>query len=220
MISNRSSLISLFCVAAMAGGGCSSHREFRVASIGSDGSFEIAGDRDSSRGGSQAPTRSGRAPVVTSGNVLMGSGQAGVNAILASGTVTGVLGSGGQTVVGLVNGTTVVLNGSGGSLGDMVSIDLGSSQVVAGPTSLVGLKVLNANAGSQASVGTTSGTGGTGLSSAGATTGSLLPAPSASGSVSGAVTGTVGGAVGKTVPGAAGGTAGGTVGGVTGGLCC
>jgi hypothetical protein len=212
MRDNRGSLIALFCVAATAGAGCSSHREFRVASIGSDGSFEIAGDEDASGAEAPAPTRSRRAPLVTSGNVLMGSGSGVVNATIASGTITGVLGPSGQTVVGLVNGTTVVLNGSGGSLGDLVSLDLGAGQVVGGPSSLVGVNVLGANSGTHATVGTTSGTAGTSITSGGTTTGALLPAPSASGTVSGTVTGTVGGTV--------GGTAGGTVGGVSGGLCC
>jgi hypothetical protein len=230
MGNNRGSLIALCSIVAIASAGCSSHREFRVASIGSDGSFEIAGDEDDSNTQSQARTRSRRAPLVTSGNVLMGSGTGVLNAQLANGTVTGVLGRSGQTVVGLVNGTTVVLNGSGGSLGDLVSIDLGAGQVVGGPSSLVGVSVLASSSGThQASVGSTSVTGGTsvngvtsvtgvtggtggtavtGVTGVGATTGALLPAPSASGGVSGAVTGTVTG------------TASGTVGGVPGSVCC
>ena len=154
---------------------------------------------------------------MSSGNAVMGlSGtQAGATAglgIPGSGvvdaTVTGTLKSTGQTLVQLGDGGTLVLNGKGGKLGDVVSIDLGQGKVIgnSGGSALVGLNVLarNPTTGSLVTVGgannnlvsvTAPGTGTGGLLNG---TGGLLNGTGGNASL----TGTAGNVVNTTLKGA------------------
>ena len=115
--------VVLATAAALVLPACAHEREFRVAYVGSEGSAQIAGD-DAGESGQQSP------PVVAAGNALLGptGGPLGssVSPSLSNGTVTTILPSTQQTLVQLTNGTTVLLNGVGGS------------------TPLVGTNVLNA----------------------------------------------------------------------------
>ncbi|MEP9358459.1 hypothetical protein [Sphingomonas sp. KR3-1] len=108
--------------------------------------------------GSGSGNRLGGNLLVASGNAVMGAAnaQTGLTAGLgvpADGVVTGtvnrVLGRTGQTLVSLGNGSTLLLDGKGGKLGDLVSIDLGQGKVVgassASASPLVGLNVLARN---------------------------------------------------------------------------
>src|SRR5207247_3111544 len=87
-----------------------------------------------------------------SGNLLLGrAGQltAPIGPVattgIVNGTVSAVLLTTGQTLVQLSDGGSVLLNGTGGALGDVVSIDLAQGQVVGGPNSLVGVNVLTSS---------------------------------------------------------------------------
>jgi hypothetical protein len=112
-------------------------------------------------------------------------------------TVVGILTRTGQTIVQLGNGNSLILNGTGGVLGDLLKIDLGSKTVIGGPkgSPLIGVAVLSP-------------------------TGGLLNVAVGKPGTAGA-TGLVGG-VGNTVNGLVGGVTGGTnnngglLGGVTG----
>jgi len=147
------------------------NRSYRVASVGSAGSFSA----DSTPGGSGGSTSSGGTSVGSSGgstgtgsgssqtgliaatgNVLIGAatqyaGLSGtVNGLvpgsgILNGAVVGTLQSSGHTLVRLDTGTTVLLNGTGGGLGQLVSIDFGRGRVIGGPQPLVGVNVLAAN---------------------------------------------------------------------------
>src|SRR3954469_23224258 len=121
---------------AVALAGCSTAHEFRVASVGSGSGAAAA---------APSPTPSVRPPSVVSGNVILGRGIGVVPAAtqpgVVRGTVTGVLGPTGQTLVQLRNGTSLLVNAVGGALGDVVSINLAQGQVVGGPTSLVGVSI-------------------------------------------------------------------------------
>lgn len=95
--------------------------------------------------------------LAASGNAVIGvaNTQAGLTAglgIPATGLVTGtvnrVLTATGQTLVGLGNGSTLILDGKGGALGSLVSIDLGQGKVIGGSSGaspLIGLNVLARN---------------------------------------------------------------------------
>lgn len=186
---------ALLTVAAVMTAGCSTHREFRVASVGSDGSFEIAGDDDGWSHGARMTRTGSTRSLVASGNVLIGNGAPILNANLVNGTVTGILAPTGQTLVQLVNGTALVLNGVGGTAGDVVAIDLGAARVVAGPTRLVGANVLSTSAVTRVATGvTTSGTG-TVRTVTAAVSGRSTGTRSVTSSVTSTVTGTVGGAL-------------------------
>ena len=190
---------ALVAAAALLSAGCATHREFRVAEIGSDGSFEIAGDEDSSIG--TAPF-GGKSPLVASGNLLIGSGS---QSVLLGGTVVGTLESTSQTVVQLASGTSLLLNGIGGTLGDVVAIDPSIGRVVGGPVSLVGASVLGSSGGTQLAGGGSRGgslvsVGGRNspTSAVGAVargTQTLVSGTSATGRVTGTVTNTATGAV-------------------------
>lgn len=127
---------------------CAHEREFRVAYVGSEGSVELGGDQGGNSAGGGAVTP----PIVAAGNSALGpagavltrsgAGQRGV----VNGSVTSVLPSTNQTLVQLANGATVLLNGSGAALGDLVAIDLGAGRVVGGSTPLLGTNVLNRSA--------------------------------------------------------------------------
>lgn len=134
---------------------------------GGSGSGSTAGGGSGSGSGSG---QTGQGLLVTAGNAVMGSAStlngaaAPVNsAIPASGVVTGtvdrVLNRTGQTLVRLGNGSSVLLDGTGGRVGEVVSLDLGEGKVVGGSSPLVGLNVLarNPSTGSLASVGAASG---------------------------------------------------------------
>lgn len=181
----RKASIALASIAALALSGCESSGSYRVGSVGTASS--VAPERDtadnggggsgngssgsgsggSSSSGSGAQGGLGSNLLVTSGNAMIGAAGTSANlGIPGSGTVTGtvngVLRSTGQTLVELGSGNTLILDGTGGKLGDVVSIDLGEGKVVGGPSgsSLVGLDVLarNPSTGRLASVG--AGTGG------------------------------------------------------------
>ncbi len=127
-----------------------------------------------------------------------------------TGTVTGVLAKTGQTLVDLGGGRTAVLNSAKGILGEVVTLNLGSGNVVGASkgSSLLGVGVLSATpaSGSLASVNLGTGAAGGGL--VGGLTGGL-----AGGGTGGGVVNTVA----TTVNGVVGGvTGGGTAGGGTG----
>lgn len=181
-------------VSVLALSACAEDRTFRVSSVGSAGAAEMAAN--------SAGESSGSGPIVASGNVLVGgaaqSGSAGwlVAAMGSGGTLTGsistVLLDTSQTVVQLDNGTAFLLQGTGASVGDAVSINLASGQVVAGPQALVGTQVIattTSTAGTLSSGATTAVLGTTG-SSAGS---QLLPTQQtlSTGSATSPVTGTV-----------------------------
>ena len=123
---------------------CSTRHEFRVAAVG-DSTVQPTSSNTAIAGPS-APL------IVASGNVLLGrAGQLTMpigpvaTTGVVSGTVSAVLLTTGQTLVQLADGASVLLNGTGGALGDIVSIDLAQGQVVGGPNSLIGVNVLTAN---------------------------------------------------------------------------
>ena len=122
---------------------CAHEREFRVAYVGSEGSVEIGGDEG---GNSATPpiVAAGNAPLGPVGSAVAGgaTGQRGI----VNGSVTSVLPSTNQTLVQLSDGATVLINGTGGALGDLVAIDLGAGRVVGGATSLLGTSVMNRSA--------------------------------------------------------------------------
>jgi len=125
-----SSLIIALSVCA-----CSTTHEFRVAAVG-----------DAEQADAEATSPAAESAIIAaSGNVILGpasrlsAGQGSVAAGgTADGTVTQVLLSTGQTVVELAEGTSVIVDGLGGTLGDAVSVDLAQGQVIGGPQSLLG----------------------------------------------------------------------------------
>ncbi len=142
MVSTARVVLVIGSVAALALGGCSTTHEFRVASVG-DSSSEATADSGSSAGSASLPL------IVAAGNALLGPASqltntgGGVSGTgLVDGTVSAILITTGQTLVQLSNGSTLLLNGVGGTLGDAVSIDLASGRVVGGPNTMVGANVL------------------------------------------------------------------------------
>ncbi|QIK78114.1 hypothetical protein G7077_03490 [Sphingomonas piscis] len=132
----------------------------------------------------------------------------------------------GHTLVQLGGGTSVLLPGTGGRLGDLVRLDLGRGTVVGGPRPLIGLNVLAANptTGQLATVSAVSGGNLLGVTVVNPSTnsGSLVLAPQVASlvglqptnpSVTSAVTTTVNGTVGGLVNGTLNGTVNGTLGG-------
>jgi hypothetical protein len=82
----------------------------------------------------------GNASLGSAGAILTrGRTQGGV----VKGSVTSVLPSTNQTLVQLTNGATVLISGTGATLGDLVAIDLGAGRVVGGSAPLVGTTILN-----------------------------------------------------------------------------
>ncbi len=130
-----------------------------------------------------------------------------------TGTVTGVLAKTGQTLVDLGSGRTAVLNSAKGILGEVVTLNLGSGNVVGASkgSSLLGVGVLSATpaSGSLASVNLGTGAAGGGL--VGGLTGGL-----AGGGTSGGVVNTVATTVNGVVGGVTSGVNGATAGGGTG----
>ncbi len=134
-----------------------------------------------------------------------------------TGTVTGVLAKTGQTLVDLGSGRTAVLNSAKGILGEVVTLNLGSGNVVGASkgSSLLGVGVLSATpaSGSLASVNLGTGAAGGGL------TGGLAGGGTGGGvvnTVATTVNGVVGGVTGGGTPGGGTGVVGTVVNGVTG----
>ena len=145
---------------------------YRVSSIGAhpsgssdDGSGSGSGSGSSGSGsGTGAGTGSGSGAtgstniIVAGGNVLVGAASqfaaltGATNGLVPLGgtlnaTVTAILGNSGHTLVELGNGTSLLVNGTGGNLGDVLSLNLGTGQVIGGPTGspLIGANILAAN---------------------------------------------------------------------------
>jgi hypothetical protein len=137
-------------------GACSTTHEFRVASVG-DGARASADGAASS--GSTAPF------IVASGNVFLGAGTLASPAGTApatgtaSGTISNVLTTTGQTVVELANGAFIVVDGLGGTLGDVVAIDFAQGQLIGDPVALVGQDVISASPVSNTLTGVSTATG-------------------------------------------------------------
>lgn len=156
---------------------CDSSGSYRVASVGTtavadtgsggtgDGAGGTAGGGTGSGSGATAGTGSGGTGsgalggnlLAASGNAVLGlaNAQTGLTAGLGvpadgvvSGTVNKILGATGQTLVQLGNGSTLILDGKGGALGSLVSIDLGQGKVIGGSSGaspLIGVNVLARN---------------------------------------------------------------------------
>lgn len=176
----------------------------RLASIGSAAEEEKARQTALGSGATAGHASASASPskfVVTAGNILLGQAGASLGLSLdgavsstavLSGSVTGVLQSTGQTLVELSNGASVLLNDTGGTVGDLVAIEVASGQVIAGPGALVGSQALSGSTvgGGSAVAGTAGGT----LSSATATAGPTTAATSGAatpGSAAGSLTSTV-----------------------------
>lgn len=165
---------------------------------GSSGSGSGSAGGSASAGGTGAGAgvgaggNAGTNLIVASGNVLIGAASkygslsSALNGTvpgsgLANGKVVAVLNTSGHSLVRLGNGTGVLLNSTGGKIGDLVSIDFGKGQVVGGSSPLVGVNVLAANptSGSLATVSAASGTNLVGVTvvNPGANSNSLVLAP-------------------------------------------
>jgi hypothetical protein len=134
-------VVAIGPAALLALGGCSTTHEFRVAAVGD--SSQAASDSTAAGDSSSGPL------IVAAGNALLGPasklpkvGGGGPGTELVDGTVSALLLTTDQTLVQLSNGSSLLLNGLGGTLGDAVSVDLASGRVVGGPGSLVGTNVL------------------------------------------------------------------------------
>jgi hypothetical protein len=229
MALNRMAALSLVSITALSLAACTdTHRSYRVASVGSAAAADYAdggsasgtgsgtgGSGSSGGSGSGAGTTGQSNLVVASGNILIGAASqyaqltSSVNgSVPAGGVVNGKIGAilktTGHTLVQLGTGTSVLLNGTGGKLGDLVTIDFGKGRVVGGPQPLVGVNVLAANptTGSLATVSAASGNHLVGVTVLNPNTGngSLVVAPQVApliglqpvnGSLTGAVNGTV-----------------------------
>ncbi len=187
-MSVRSNLgIILTSVAALSLTACTGPHKWRVASVGSTAQGEEQGEGPkgdqngggtgnggTGNGGSGGSGGSGGNSynnlIIASGNVLIGAAAKFGNlsgtvngtvpaAGVVSGKVVAVLNTSGHTLVKLGNGTNVLLDGTGGKLGSLVSIDFGKGRVIGGTTPLIGVNVLAANprTGSLATVSAASG---------------------------------------------------------------
>jgi hypothetical protein len=191
---------------------CSTRHEFRVAAVG-DSTVQPTSS-NTTIAGLTAPL------IVASGNVLLGrsgqltslSGPVATTGVI-NGTVSAVLLTTNQTLVQLADGASVLLNGTGGALGDLVSIDLAQGQVVGGPNSLIGVNVLTSSptsgqlatasvgsGGSLLDVQTASGRIGAGATINPPSTTTILPQPTTTTltqPVTSALPGTLGGTLGR-----------------------
>jgi len=167
-------------------GGCSTTHEFRVAAVGDSSSKAMS---EVAAGGP-----AGAPPIVAAGNALLGPASqlanAGAGAGLVDGTVSAVLLTTDQTLVQLSNGSTLLLNGVGGTLGDPVSIDLASGRVLGGPSTLAGANVLSNPMGGQLVTMTIGGNSLVGTS--GAARSPTTPVRSGTSTVTGIVNGVLG----------------------------
>lgn len=139
-------VIGLLAVAALSASGCARHREFRVAYVGSEPS--AAADPAAPVENSPLLPVSATPLIVASGNALLGPASQLVASTTAlptvgvvDGTVSSVLLTTDQTLVQLTSGSSVIVDGTGAALGDVVSIDLGAGKVIGGPSSLVGVSI-------------------------------------------------------------------------------
>jgi hypothetical protein len=123
--------MALFCVAALTG--CSSHREFRVASVGPDGSFEIAGDEDGSSATASGQTTSRQGVVASSGNAGLGGGQP------TAGTHANIGGTNGFDVGVVTPLATVGARSGSQSGGGLVQVGLGSPTAGSGSSAVLGI---------------------------------------------------------------------------------
>lgn len=139
-------LVCILATAVLASSGCARHREFRVAYVGSEppAAAASAAPADSS----PLLATQGAPLIVASGNALLGPASQLVTSITAAptsgvvdGTVSSLVLTTDQTVVQLTNGSSVILDGTGAALGDVVSIDLGTGKVIGGQSSLVGVSI-------------------------------------------------------------------------------
>lgn len=190
--------------------GCSTQHEFRVGSVGDP----------AQQSSESSATAQGSPLVVAAGNVLLGpasqitlvNGPV-ANSGVVQGTVGAVLLTTGQSLIELSDGTSLVVNGAGGALGDLVSVDRATGQVVGGSSTLIGANVLGTT--SSGTV-TASALGSSGTIGAGATVGrGALPTISASTPLGSVATPTTIGPVTGTISGASG-----TLSGTLGPLCC
>lgn len=139
--------VCILATAVLVLSGCARHREFRVAYVGSEPSAAAAASA-ASADSSPLLAAQGAPLIVASGNALLGPASQLVTSITAvpttgvvDGTVSSLVLTTDQTVVQLTNGSSVILDGTGAALGDVVSIDLGIGKVIGGPSSLVGVSV-------------------------------------------------------------------------------
>jgi hypothetical protein len=132
-------------------------RTYRIASVGSQGSGGSDGGNGNGNGNGGSNNGGGNI-IVAGGNVLVGAAAqfaaltGATNGLVPLGgtvnaTVTAILGNSGHTLVELGNGTSLLLDGNGGHLGDVLALDLGSGRVIGGPAGspLIGVNVLAAN---------------------------------------------------------------------------
>src|ERR1044071_5766253 len=138
-------LAALGSLALPALAACSTAHEFRVAAVG-DPSTRPTTENTAINGSADAPL------IIAAGNSLLGSasrltlvsGEVPGTGLM-NGTVSAILLTTNQTLVQLANGSSVLLSGVGGTLGDPISIDLGKGQVISGPNPLVGTNVLTSS---------------------------------------------------------------------------
>lgn len=163
MIPNNGLLarVALVSATALALAACGSSGSYRVASVGSapapddsssggggsgGGSTGATGGSGSGATGSGSGSgQTGSGLLVTAGNAVIGTAGVIPESGVVSGTVDRVLTGTGQTLVRLGSGQNVLLNGTGGAIGEAVSLDLGQGKVVGGSAPLVGLNVLATN---------------------------------------------------------------------------
>lgn len=177
MITNHGRLagLALTSIGMLSLAACNSSGSYRVASVGTNVPGDTAGDGSGGTGGTGGGTGGGATGGGTGSGTGSGSGAMGGNLLAASGnavigvanaqtgltaglgipatgvvtgTVNRVLTATGQTLVGLGNGSSLILDGKGGALGSLVSIDLGQGKVIGGSSGaspLIGLNVLARN---------------------------------------------------------------------------
>lgn len=115
---------------------CATEHEFRI---------DAAGDASADQQQEEVAIAPGTPLLVAAGNMLLGPtatlanpspGSLALGAQSAS--VSGFLLSSGQTIVQLDSGTTVLVGGIGGTIGDVVTLDTLTGTITSGPGSLVG----------------------------------------------------------------------------------
>ncbi len=198
-------------------------RTYRISSVGAPTPASDDNGGSGGNGGSGTGTSGSGNILVAGGNVLVGAASqfaaltGATNGLVPLGgtvnaTVTAVLGNSGHTLVELGNGTSLLLNGNGGALGDVLSLDLASGRVIGGPAGspLIGLNVLAANpiSGSLATVNAASGNqlvgvtildtalGGTGSGNNIVVAPAIAPALGLGATINGTVTAATGGLIG------------------------
>ena len=193
---------------------CSTDHEFRVGAVGDD----------SAQPNSESATIAGSAPLlVVAGNILLGSASQvplvsgpGTASGVVDGTVSAVLLTTGQSLIQLSDGASLLVNSTSGTLGDLVSVNLGTGQVVGGSPALIGANVLGTNSTGVLSGSTLGTSSGTMIGSSTGTVSNVLPTLNP-----GSALGTqpIATTILQPVTGPVGGTTG-TVTGTVGSLCC